>query len=266
VKVVDTLPSGVTLQTTTPFETTSLFGCGSNAPTNPITVTCTGGTINAGQNATIKINARSPSTTGQITNTAVVDPDNAIAESNELNNASAAVNTSVESAPPSPSLTIFKTDNNPTSYPWSTGAGPDPVNPGQKLTYKIQVTNAASTRADDVTITDGTQGLDASSITVSQVIVNGTVGVSGGCSVAAPQVRCTDRTLNPGGTITITISGIVVSTAGANIFNTATVTGNIKNQGVSATASESTTVRPAVDLTITKSDSPDPVCARSWPQ
>jgi len=266
VKVVDTLPIGVALSS---YETTSLFSCLPLAPVaagaSAITVTCTGGAVNAGQNATIKIHTVAPVTAGTITNTAIVDPDNAIAESNELNNASAAVNTNVTTAPPTPALTIFKTDNNPNVYPWSTGAGPDPVNPGQILTYKIQAKNVATTRADDVVITDGTQGLEASSIVASQVIANGTVGNTGGCFVSAPQVTCKVRTLNPGGTITITITGTVVSTAGATIFNTATVTGNIKNQGVSATDSESTTVRPAIDFTITKSDSPDPVCARSWP-
>src|SRR5829696_1115997 len=55
------------------------------------------------------------------------------------------------------------------------------------------------------------------------------------------------------------------TSAGSTIFNTATVTGNILNQGVTATDSEITSVRPAVDLTITKADAPDPVCAASWP-
>src|SRR5712692_7349457 len=73
-----------------------------------------------------------------ITNTAVVDPDNTIAESNELNNTSATVNTSVGGTPVLPLLEIHKTDNNPNVYPWSTGAGPDPVNPGQKLTYRSE--------------------------------------------------------------------------------------------------------------------------------
>jgi uncharacterized repeat protein (TIGR01451 family) len=265
VKVVDTLPSGVTLQAA-PFETTSLFGCSSNSPTNPITVTCTGGTVNAGQNATIKLHVVAPATAGSITNTAIVDPDQQIAEANELNNSSAAVNTSVTTAPPPASLTIVKSDGVP-DLPGSfdTGAGPDPVNPGQFLTYKILVTNAATTRADDVVITDGTQSLEASSIVASQVVANGTIGNTGGCFINAPQVTCKVRTLNPGGTITVTIQGLVISTAGASIFNTATVTGNIKNQGVQASSSTSTTVRPAIDLTITKADSPDPVCARSWP-
>ena len=263
VLVVDTLPAGVAY---TGNSTTSLFSC-TPSGTNPVTVTCTGGTVNAGANATIKINATAPGAAGTITNTAIVDPDDAIAELNEVNNSSASVNTSVgDLPPPSPALTIVKTDNNPDVYGWSSGAGPDPVNPGQVLTYKIQVENTASTRANDVVVTDGTQGLEASSITASQVVVNGTVGNTGGCFVTAPRVRCAIRTLNPGGTITITIRGTVVTSAGTTIFNTASVTGNIKNTGVSATDLESTTVRPEVDLTITKAGSPNPVCARSWPQ
>ncbi len=258
IKVVDTLPAGVAFGSAT---TTSLFTCSNVGQT----VTCTGGSVNAGQNATIAINATAPATAGTITNTAIVDPDDAIAESNELNNASATVNTQVnDNPPPAPLLTIDKTDD-PTAFPWSSGAGPDPVVPGETLVYKIQVKNNATTRADDVVMTDGTQSLEAASITASQVVVNGTVGNFGGCFVNAPQVMCKVRTLNPGGTITITITGTVVSTAGATIFNTATATGNLKNTGVSATSSETTTVRPGVDLTITKADSPDPVCARSWP-
>lgn len=263
VRVVDTLPSGVTFVSTS---TTSLFVC--TAAGSPVTVTCDGGAVNQGKNATITINATAPSpapSPNTITNTAVVDPDNSIVESNELNNTSATVNTTIGGPPPPSLLSIFKTDNNPTSYPWSAGAGPDPVNPGQLLTYKIQVTNNATSRADDVVVTDGTQGLDASSIVVSQVVANGTVGNNGGCVVVAPRVRCSIRTLNPGGTQTITITGLVFSSAGSTIFNTATVTGNIKNTGVTSTASEATTVRAAVDLTITKADRPDPVCARSWP-
>ena len=275
VKVVDTLPSGVTLQPvspTTPFTTTSLFNCSSNAPTDPITVTCSGGAVNAGQNGTITIYAVAPSAPASITNTAVVDPDNTIVEANELNNTSAKVNTSVGGTPPAPLLDIKKTDGSPvpTSGPvgWWTGAGPDPVNPGQTLKYKILVTNNATGNnavANYVSIVDSTQGLDASTIVASETLVNGTLAKTDGCVVAAPQIKCTAKALNSTGTITVTIVGTVVQSAGSSIFNTATVTGNVKNTGVTNTASEVTTVRPAVDLTITKGDSPDPVCARSWP-
>ena len=269
VHVVDTLPAGVGLNSIT---TTSLFVC-TPLPAalpippggaTPITVDCTGGSINQGQNATITINGTSPVGPATLTNTAVVDPDNDIEESNELNNASAAVNTAVGGPPPGPLLSIAKTDD-PNAYPWSAGAGPDPVNPGQELVYKIQVKNLATTRADDVIVSDGTQGLDASSIIASQVVANGTIGTFGGCVVNAPQVRCQIKSLNPGGTLTVTIRGIVIATAGSTLFNTATVNGNIKNVGVTNTDAEETTVRPAVDLSITKADSPDPACARTWP-
>src|SRR5262245_46058702 len=254
VKVVDTVPAGLSGITASG---TSLLTCGVVAQT----VTCTGGAVNQGSNATITINATATETTGTITNTATVDPDNTIPESDELNNTSALVDTQVVAAPTAGPLTINKTDN-PAEIP---GAGPDPVTPNAIETYKILVTNTGNARADDVTIVDGTQGLEAASIQASFVVTNGTVGNGGGCSVSAPQARCLARTLNPGGTILMTVSGKVIASAGSTIINTATVTGNIKNMGTSATDTELTTVKPGVDLTITKSDSPDPVCARAWP-
>ena len=261
VKVVDTLPAGIT---NIAASGTSLFVCGVVG----LTVTCDGGAVNQGANATITITGTSPSTTGTITNTTVVDPDNTIVESNELNNTSALVNTNVTSSQTTGLLTIDKTDGSPAvpgNPAWAQGAGPDPVNPGQTLTYKIHVVNTASGRADDVRVVDGTQGLVAASVTASQVIVNGSVGTSGGCTVVAPQITCSIKSLNAGGTMDVTISGQVITSAGSTIFNTATVTGNISNKGVTATDSEITTVKPAIDLTITKAASPNPVCAASWP-
>jgi uncharacterized repeat protein (TIGR01451 family) len=254
VTVVDTVPAGLT---GIAASGTSLFTCGVVGQT----VTCTGGAVNQGANATITINATSPAVVGTITNTASVDPNNTIGESDELNNTSALVDTQVTQGGAAAALTINKTDK-PAEI---AGAGPDPVNPGGLLTYKILVTNTGSQRADDVVMVDGTQGLEASSIVAAQVITNGTQGNTGGCTVEAPQVRCVARTLNGGGTILYTITGRVVASAGSTIFNTATVTGNIRNAGVTNTDSELTTVKPGIDLTITKSDQPDPVCARSWP-
>jgi uncharacterized repeat protein (TIGR01451 family) len=267
IKVIDTLPLGLSAVS---YSTTSLFVCTSNEPALPhppavITVTCDGGIVNAGSNGTITVSATSPAASGSITNTAVVDPDNTIAESNEQNNTSALVNTQVGSAPPPPPLSIVKTDVDAPGPDWSDGAGPDPVTPGQTLTYKILVTNNSSTRANDVTMVDGTQSLNASSVTVSQVVMNGTVGTGGGCQVMAPQVQCLARTLNPGGTIVYTVTGQVVGSAGSTIINTATVSGNIKNQSVSSTSTVTTTVRPSIDLTVTLAAAPQPVCASSFP-
>ncbi|MFQ6170509.1 CARDB domain-containing protein [Oryzobacter sp. R7] len=257
--VRDTLPADVTLQAS-PFEVTSLFTCSSNAPTNPITVTCTGGRVNAGQNGSIRLHVVAPAT-GPLTNTAVVDPENTIAEGNELNNSSAVVNTSVTSTPAPNGLSIVKTDDPAVIA----GAGPDPVSPGQALTYKVRVTNTATTRADDVVVVDGTQGLEAASIVATQVVVNGQVGTGNGCVVAAPEVRCRIKSLNAGGTLTVTVTGTVVAPSGTVLVNTATATANIRNTGVRVTATERTTVKPQFDLTLTKAGQPDPVCARSWP-
>src|SRR5262249_60646354 len=91
----------------TPPAGASLFVCSVSGQT----VTCDGGAVNQGANATITINATAPALTGTITNTATVDPDNTIAESDELNNASALVNTQVVSATGGGALTINKTDN-----------------------------------------------------------------------------------------------------------------------------------------------------------
>jgi hypothetical protein len=129
---------------------------------------------------------------------------------NELNNTSALVNTQVTTGPPAPDLAINLTD----STLEIAGAGPDPVNPGATLTYKILVTNTHATRANDVEMVNGTQGLEAASITVTQEVTDGTVGQHGGCEVLAPQVRCRVQRLQAGGTILYTIRGQVVS-AGA---------------------------------------------------
>src|SRR5262249_4734352 len=75
VRVVHTVPAGVAF---TSYGATSLFVC--NAAGSPVTVTCDGGAVNQGANATITLNVTSPASTGTIANTAVVDPNNTIAE------------------------------------------------------------------------------------------------------------------------------------------------------------------------------------------
>lgn len=246
VTVVATLPSALTAISA---GGTSLFTC----EVSDETVTCTGGAVHRGSSATITIQATSPAATGAITSTAVVDPDDAIAEGDELNNTAALANTQVTAAPPPADLSIDVEDS------------PDPVNPGELLTITVTVTNSSDRRADDVAVVSGTQGLAAASITAGQTVNGGTVGPSGGCTVAASQVTCAIRDLDPGGTMIATITGTVVASAGASIQISATVTATISNTGVSNTDTELTMVMPAVDLTITQAASPDPVCARSWP-
>jgi uncharacterized repeat protein (TIGR01451 family) len=248
VTVINTLPGGFSFLSASG---TSLFVC-ANTPPGSLTVTCTGGRVNAGTNATITINAKSGADPGPFKNTAVVDPYNEIAESNELNNTGSLV--SAKPAPPAQTdLTITKTDL------------VDPIRPGDNETYKIHVVNTAATRADSVSVVDSTQGLDAASVQATTT--------KGACTVSAAKVTCTQLSptlrLNAGEAMDVTITGKVVATAGSLLTNTATVTGNIKNQGVSNTATTTTTVRPGVDLTVVQhsvfshSDPPAPDAFRA---
>jgi len=227
ITVINTLPTGFAFQSAS---ATSLFQCSGLG----ITVTCTGGALNAGANAQITIVAKSGfGDPPPFKNTAVVDPYDEIAELNELNNTS---NFAIGDTPPpaQTGLVITKEDL------------VDPIRPGELETYVIKATNTAATRADSVAIVDGTTGLDAASIVATTT--------HGTCTVAAPKVTCTRVSptlrLEPNETMTVTIKGTVVASAGSFIVNTATVTGNIKNKGNTNSASTTTTVRPPVDLTV----------------
>lgn len=250
VRVDATLPLGFAFQSATG---NSLFTCAMGAPPSR-TVTCLGGRVNSGSNATITIMALSPADAEAIELTAIVDPFDEIDELNELNNAGHLL--AQNQAPPAQQgLTITKSDDK------------DPVRPGHLLTYSIRVQNIAATRADNVAVVDTTQGLDAASIQATT-----TKGV---CTVSAPQVICTQKSptlrLNPGETMDITITGRVVNTAGSLITNTATVSGNIKNKGVTNTAKAMTTVNPGVDLSVVQhavsthdEDGQAPNAFRAW--
>lgn len=250
VRVDATLPLGFAFLSATG---NSLFTCAMGAPPSR-TVTCLGGRVNSGSNATITVTATSPADAEAIEFTAIVDPFDEIDELNELNNAGHLI--AQNQAPPAQQgLTITKADDR------------DPIRPGQLLTYDIHVQNIATTRADNVAVVDTTQGLDAASIQATT-----TRGV---CTVSAPKVVCTQKNptlrLNPGETMDITITGRVVNTAGSLITNTATVSGNIKNKGVTNTAKAMTTVNPGVDLTVVQhavsthdDDGQPPNAFRAW--
>jgi len=249
VRVDATLPLGFAFGSATG---NSLFSCALN-PAPSRTVVCTGGRVNSGTNATITIVATSAADADAIELTAIVDPFDEIDELNELNNTGSLI--AQNATPPAQQgLTITKADDK------------DPVRPGQLLTYDIHVENIAATRADNIEIVDTTQGLDAASIQATT-----TKGV---CTVSAPTVVCNDKgpvlRLNPGESLDITITGRVVNTAGSLITNTATVSGNIKNKGVTNTAKAMTTVNPGVDLTVvqhavaTHDDGTPPNAFRAW--
>lgn len=227
-----TLPSSVTYGTAT---ATSLFNC--NLPTGSTTLTCTGGAVNAGTSATVQVAVTAPSFDTFVTVSTAVDPLDAIAEGNELNNASQAT-TQIGSQPAPDTLALEKTDAS------------DPITPNEILTYTLKLKNTSNYRADYIEIVDGTQGLEASSVSVASSVGGTSVPLS--CTVTAPKVTCTTTRFQSGATALITIKGIVIASPGSVILNTATVNGNIRNTGLTNTASTITSVRPSVDLNVTQ--------------
>ncbi|GIV98402.1 MAG: hypothetical protein KatS3mg057_3059 [Herpetosiphonaceae bacterium] len=134
VRVVDTLPAGATLVSTSQGSWSCAEAGG--------TVTCTRASLNAGSISDIEIAVRLPSEGGLIINSASVsavtfDPDTS-------NNTASASTTVIARA----DLALVKSDD------------PDPVNVGSTLTYTLQVSNAGpstlQTRTTTVTTTQAT--------------------------------------------------------------------------------------------------------------
>ena len=120
---------------------------------------------------------------------------------------------------------------------------------GQLLTYTLGVSNAGPHTATGVTVTDTLpSGTTFDSATASQ----------GSCSQASGTVTCAVGTVVNAGSASITIK--VRPQSEGSVTNQASITSdagdlNTANNSASAT----TTVDPAADLELTKTDSPDPI-------
>src|SRR5215471_14442989 len=84
--VTDTLPAGTVYQL---FSSDNGFMC---THANGV-VTCSGGTLAVDTSANITIVVRAPNAAATLTNTARVDPNNAISERNEANNSTSLTST-----------------------------------------------------------------------------------------------------------------------------------------------------------------------------
>ncbi|MFN8557395.1 MAG: DUF11 domain-containing protein [Dehalococcoidia bacterium] len=160
--VRDVLPAGFTFQN---FTNQGGFFCSHNAGT----VLCSNGTIPAPGAVTISFVAKAPATAGPASNTAEVDPFNAIIESNEGNNAST-VTMSVEG---SPNLTISK-------------SAPAIVTGGTSFQYVISVTNNGTAAIPAATVVLVSDTLPAG-VTFSGFLATG--GFT--CAEAAGVITCT---------------------------------------------------------------------------
>ena len=132
---------------------------------------------------------------------------------------------------------------------------PDPVGPGQTLTYHLTTTNngvaGGPSTTSGVTVTDALPaGVTLVSATPSTGSCSGTTTIS--CALG----------IFPGGTSATIEIVVTVSTSAGNgtLTNSATVSAVTADPNpANNTATASTTVVNAADLSLTKTDSPDPV-------
>ena len=136
---------------------------------------------------------------------------------------------------------------------------PDPVSVGSKLTYTISVTNKGPSQALGVVLSDT---LPAGVSFLSAVSSQGSCSESGGI------ISCAMGNLAANTVANVTIVVSPGPTSSTTISNTASVTGRESDpDGGNNATTESTTVQTTVqglaDLSVSQSDSPDPVSVGS---
>lgn len=229
VVVVDDLPDFMTFVSSTTTGTLTQTGNSSGE------IQVDFASIASGASETITLVVAVPATqaaTASVTNSVTVTSDGQETDnSNNTATADVAIDRSAV-------LTITKTDS------------PDPVVVGSNLTYTILVTNTGPSTATNVSITD-TLPAGLTFVSATESTGTGTAGEAGGV------VTATVPTLAVSNAVTVTIVATVDATfSGASIANTAAAEADEATQ---VTANSDTTVNPQVDLSITKSDSADPV-------
>jgi uncharacterized repeat protein (TIGR01451 family) len=223
VVLTDTLPPGVTFQSSNPGEPMCTHAGGN--------VTCDLSNLPSLASTSVTI-VVIPTTAGMITNMAEVvanEPDPDPADNTDT------ATTRVEAAA---DLEISKDDT------------PDPVIAGENLTYTLTVTNNGPSRATGIVLTDT---LPAGVRFVSS---------SPDCSELSGNVTCNLGNLDSGESSQVTLIAQVDSSTTETLTNDASVRGNEFDPDMeNNSASEDTAVDRETDLEIAKSDAPDPVIA-----
>jgi uncharacterized repeat protein (TIGR01451 family) len=176
---------------------------------NPINVVDCVGDLGPGESVTITVNVFITADGQTLDNVACVDPDNLIAESNELDNCSDHGSFVAPPSPTSPDLLVSKTVDSMTSTP------------GSDLTYTITVSNVGTAKARSWNGVDGLTVSDQLSGDLTFTNFSTTNGWT--CTQAAGLVTCHDGAtgMGVGESAQITILAHVKDSASLPIPNTA---------------------------------------------
>ena len=258
VTITDTIPAGIALRaaaTGTGWTCTTVPVTPPFPAPGPVTVTCTR-TLTATQAAgtnfpaiTVPVEANVAGTT---TNTACVALSGpGPSDGNAANNCASRNVISTDVAAAADLRVVSKT------------ATPNPVAAGQDLTYVITVANDGPGTATSVTVTDALASLVTTGGFQSATPSQGTCTPSGVTAGPTVNLSCNLGTLTSGATATVTVVVRPSIATTGNRTNTATVTSpdvgdpNRDNN----TGSVTSQVTAVADVTVTKSDAPDPVQA-----
>jgi uncharacterized repeat protein (TIGR01451 family) len=231
VVVSDPVPPGATLQSATP-------SAGGNCTTGAV-VTCTFPSVAAGATVSVAIIVTAPPQPGILTNTAVVS--SSVADPNPANNSSTTNTTVTGGSPGTADLSITKVAN------------PNPVLPGQTVTYLITVTNNGPSAATNVVVSDP--------VPLGATLQTATPSAGGSCTTGAV-VTCTFPSLAASASATVTIAVTAPLQAGS-LTNTVVVSSNVPDPNPANNTATTVTqvgVGPAsADLAVTKTASPNSV-------
>ncbi|HET9625969.1 MAG TPA: hypothetical protein VFP84_31630 [Kofleriaceae bacterium] len=223
--VVDHLADGVTF--------VSANGPGWSCSASGQDVTCLAASLAVAASAAITLVVTAPASGGTLANTASVS---ATTPDGDAGNNTASTSTTINAAA---DLSIAIVDT------------PHPVLASGTLQYAVNVTNNGPNTASGITVTDG---LPAGNVT----FVSAT-GAGWACAQAGQVVTCTRPTLLVGAAPTITITVQAPSEA-TSLVDTATVTSASSDLVAgNNTASVTTGVLSAADLSVSVLDSADPV-------
>ena len=243
--VSDTLPAGISSDTWTATATGGATGFTTSPSTGAINDTNVSLPVNSTITYVIVANVAA-SASGTLMNTATVTSPTSPIDPNLTNNSATDKDTVVQTA----DLSISKTDNKGgSSVTHTTGS----VVPGTTLTYTVVVTNNGPSAANGVKIADTLPAgvvSDAWTATASG-------GATGFTASSSGAINDTAVNMPSGSTVTYTVTANVSSSATGTLSNTATVTapaGVSDPTSANNSATDSDTLTPTADLSITKID------------